>query len=158
MRFTRRRRTQAIAAGALAALAAFVALVFLRPRGNEIESISAWAVDHYPLVDQTHQIHGNADDVRLWFRTHHGIDIIPPRDADYTSLTGCKMTDMGEDPVPLLRFDANVTTAVFILPARLEPTLRGAEVRGLRRGDFVIDVWSEGPGEFLRITREKNGS
>ena len=157
-RLIRGRRKQAIIGGALAAIAAFVVLVVLPRHGNEIDGVSAWAVDHYPLIDQTHRIRGGPDDVRDWFKSHHGVEVTPPRDADYASLTGCKMIDMGDDPVPMLRFDGNVTSAVFILPARLAPGLRGEDARGMRRGGFVIDVWSEGQGEYLRITRAKNGS
>ena len=157
-RLTRRRRMQAIIGGALAAIAGFLLLVVLPHHGNEIDGVSAWAVDHFPLIDQTHRLKGGPEDVRDWFKTHHGVEVIPPRDADYASLTGCKMIDMGDDPVPMLRFDGNVTSAVFILPARLAPVLRGDDVRGMRRGEYLIDVWSEGQCEYLRITRAKTGS
>jgi len=149
---------QAVLGGALAAGAAFILFVVLPRHEGQIDGISAWAVDHFPLIDQTHPIHGGPEEVRAWFSAHHGVTVTPPRDADYGSLTGCKMTDMGTDPVPLLRFDGNVTAVVFILPARLATSLRGEAVRGMRRGGFVIDVWSEGPEEYLRITRAKSGS
>ncbi|HTO94851.1 MAG TPA: zf-HC2 domain-containing protein [Bacteroidota bacterium] len=158
VRFTRRRRWQAIIGGSLAAVAAFVALVILRPHGSEIDSVSDWAVAHYPLIDQTHRMGGGSDAVREWFRTHHGVAVTPPQEVDYASLSGCKMTDMGEDPVPLLRFDGNDTYAVFILPPRFGAALRGEGVRGMHRDGYVIDVWSEGPCEYLRITRAKSGS
>jgi hypothetical protein len=126
-----------------------------RDRGPEprIEYVSSWAVAHYPLIDQTHSLRGDAESVRTWFKDHHQIDVSPPRSADYSTLAGCKMAELDSEPAPLLRFEGKDTSAVFMLPARYGSVF-GSATRTFRQGGYTISEWSEGGWPYLKITRE----
>jgi hypothetical protein len=143
---------KALAAGLALCVLVSVILV-LRGPDRELEQLSSWAVDHFPLIDQTHPIHGDARTVQLWFREHHQIDVLPPREADYAALTGCKMAEIDSEPAPLLRFEGKDTTAVFMLPGRF----RNVALSGpgtFRKGEYIIRVWSEEGVPYLRIMRD----
>jgi len=134
----------------LCILAAF--FMFSRAHDRDIAHVSSWAVDHYALVDQTHPLHGNAEAVRAWFREHHQIDVTPPRDADYSTLAGCKMAEIDSEPAPLLRFEGTDTSAIFMLPSGFRQAA-GAGAGTYRKGGYVIRIWSEGGSPFLKIMR-----
>ncbi len=137
-----------------AGLALFIltaVLIVLRTQDRETDRVVSWAVAHYPLIDQTHPLRGDAQTVRSWFREHHGIDVSPPRRADYSTLAGCKMAEIGSESVPLLRFEGRDTSAVFLLPARYRD-VTGAEERTFRESGFTIRVWSEDGNPYLKIT------
>ena len=144
------RRT--LAAGLALCILVAVVLIFRGP-GRELDRVSSWAVDHFPLIDQTHSIHGDARTVRLWFKEHHQIDVVPPREADYTALAGCKMAEIDSEPAPLLRFEGKDTSAVFMLPVRFR-NIAGSGAGTFRKGEYVIRVWSEEGVPYLRIMRD----
>jgi hypothetical protein len=145
-------RAALLAGLAVCAAAAFM-LLLPAPDGG-VDHVSSWAVDHYPLIDQTHSLRGSADDVRLWFKDHHRIDVSPPKGLDYSTLTGCKMAEIDAEPAPLLRLEGNDTSAVFMLPTKFR---RAAESAGgpLHRDGYTIRLWSEGGYPYLKITRDQ---
>lgn len=143
-----------LAIWSVAAALALIAVVLLRhPGATEIDHVADWAIENYPLIDQTHALRGDPATVRAWFREHHQIDISPPVNVDYGKLVGCKMAEMGRDPAPLLRFNGRETSAVFILPARFAATFNAMGNRDISRDGFRIVVWAEGGNPYLKISR-----
>jgi hypothetical protein len=141
-----------------AAMAAYVALcvaaaavILFRAQDPGTDRVVSWAVEHYPLIDQTHPLRGDAVAVREWFKEHHGLDVSPPRDADYSTLAGCKMTEIDSEPAPFLRFEGKDTSAIFMLPPGIRSAAEGKGV--IRMSGYMIRVWSEGDCRYLKISR-----
>ena len=142
-------------------LAAAAAFILMRTPGPgpdaapvaTVEELTTWAVGHFPLIDQTHPLRGDAGAVRLWFKVHHAIDVAPPRNADYSTLAGCKMAELDAEPAPLLRFEGKDTSAVFLLPARLL-SLASSRSGTFRKDGFILRLWAEGEYPYLDISRD----
>lgn len=147
-----RSRAALLAGVALCAVTAFI--LFFPARESGIEHVSSWAVDHYPLIDQTHSLRGSADDVRLWFRDHHRIDVVPPKHLDYSTLTGCKMAEIDAEPAPLLRLEGGDTSAVFMLPPKFRRAAE-SDAGTLHRDGYTIRLWAEDGFPYLKITRDQ---
>jgi len=123
----------------------------LRPHGPEPDRLIDWAIQHYPLVDQVHGVRGDAVVVQEWFKEHHGIVLRPPAKADYAELSGCKMTEFGSQPVPLLRFDGKKKSAVFVLPADFSIPGDIRTIGTFARKGFRVEVWMEGSNSYVRV-------
>jgi len=148
------RRLLAFLAGGATLACFIIAQVLFRHPGNpEVDALAAWAIGNYPLIDQTHAIRGDAADVRAWFKDHHQVDVLPPAKVEYGELVGCKMTELGKDPAPLLRFDGRETSAVFILPARYAADINAAGNADITREGFRIVMWTEQGNPYLRISK-----
>jgi|GEM_PF-2536304 len=143
------RRAAWPAAGLALAAAIIVFVLVQRVPVRETDDVPSWAVRHYALIDQAHPLRGDEETVRAWFKEHHGIDVTPPRNADYATLTGCKMVEIDSLPAPLLRFEGADTSAVFMLPARFRS---GSDAGTIRKEGYIIRVWSEGAFSYLKIT------
>lgn len=117
--------------------------------GNSKELI-AWGIQHYPLVDQAHPVTGDSETVRRWFRDHHQVTVNPPQRAEYSRLTGCKMTEWNSRPVPLLRFQETPVKAVFILPPN---ALKNDETGVTSQDGFRVELWREGSASYMALSR-----
>lgn len=147
-----RSRTALLAGLALCGVTAF--MLFFPAQEGDVEHLSSWAVNHYPLIDQTHSIRGSADEVRLWFRDHHRIDVSPPKTLDYSTLTGCKMAEIDAEPAPLLRLEGSDTSAVFMLPPKFRRAAE-SEAGALHRDGYTIRLWAEDGFPYLKVTRDQ---
>ncbi|HXX62791.1 MAG TPA: zf-HC2 domain-containing protein [Bacteroidota bacterium] len=149
-----RRHLMPLLAGAAALACLVIAQVLFRHPGNqEIDAIASWAIGTYPLIDQTHALRGDAATVRAWFKDHHHVEISPPAKVDYGDLVGCKMTELGKDPAPLLKFEGRETSAVFLLPTRYAAEINGAPSADITREGFRIVMWTEQGNPYLRISK-----
>lgn len=129
------------------------AFLLLRPDNSRLDQVIAWGIEHYPLVNQVHALRGDADGVRNWFREHHNVDVRPPEKVNYADLVGCKMTELESEPAPLLRFDGQQTSAVFILPARFSGSAGRDGINDLSRNGFHVELWSEEGNTYLLVSK-----
>jgi len=130
----------------------FVIGYFLLPRREPlIEQLASFGIQHYSLVDQTHPVRGDAQTVRVWFRDHHHMEVVPPAKINYAELSGCKMTELNSEQVPLLRLDGEMTKAIFILPTKYRGVVR--HVDELSRDGFRIEFWSENDNAYMALSK-----
>jgi len=140
----------------IAIAAVFIILVYFvsAPKTSDVEQLASWGIEHYPLLDQAHAVSGNAATVRLWFQEHHHIDVTPPQGVNYSELTGCKMTQLNSQQVPLLRFVGKQEKAVFILPSFAAKSWNARRAQTFLRHGFQIELWTEGNTSYMALTRQ----
>lgn len=147
------RRSTLLWSGVASVCVVMLAFLLLRMDHSRRDEMVAWGIEHYTLVDQVHALRGNAGEVRRWFREHHNVEVTPPEKVNYAELVGCKMMEFKSEPAPLLRFDGQQTSAVFILPARFSGAMGRGEVHEFYRDGFHIEMWSEEGGAYMKVSK-----
>lgn len=136
--------------GIAASLVAIALLFYFRSPRPDAVQMADWGIQHYALVDQAHPVTGDAEIVKAWFREHHNLSVVPPSRIDYSHLTGCKVTDLNSQQVPLLRLEEKTVKAVFILPGNAVQSTSAS----ISRDGFHVELWREQSSLYMSVARE----